>query len=153
MIADGAALGLALHGVADDPRAYLARFGFDAPPLDLVSDARPIEVEVNHGIWIWRCPCTAGRRPDDVSRERGHDDAPPFGGGVAFVDDPLGYCPACENAEPDGAWRRLRFPDDREQLEALLMLRPDPETRNWWPGETVDDLRVQNAEHGVGEVE
>lgn len=34
-------------------------------------------------------------------------------------------------------------------VERLLMMRPDPSTRNWVPGETLHDLMFENAEHGV----
>lgn len=139
MVMDGAALDAALHGVDDgDPRAYLARLGYEAPPLDAVANVMPLDVEVNHGIWVWRCPCGLG----------GVDD-PPSGGGVAFVSTPLGWCPRCQNAEVGGDWRPLHFPNEREAIEAVLALRPDPTTRNCWPGETVAELERENAEHGV----
>jgi hypothetical protein len=139
MVLDGAALDLALHGAATDPRAYLARFGYDAPPLDDVDDqARPLDVEVNDGRWIWLCPCGFGSEHD-----------PPRGGGVAFVALPLGWCPRCRNVDVGGRWRWLRFPVEREAIEVALGLRPDPSTRNWWPGETVDELVRENAENGV----
>ena len=34
-------------------------------------------------------------------------------------------------------------------IERLLLMRPLPYTRNWWPGETVQDLMRENGEHGV----
>lgn len=34
-------------------------------------------------------------------------------------------------------------------VERLLMMRPDPSTRNWKPGETLGDLMRENAEHGI----
>lgn len=34
-------------------------------------------------------------------------------------------------------------------VERLLMMRPDPSTRNWKPGETLSDLVVENAVHGI----
>jgi hypothetical protein len=34
-------------------------------------------------------------------------------------------------------------------VERLLMLRPDPTTRSWYPGETLDDLAAENMAHGV----
>ena len=43
------------------------------------------------------------------------------------------------------------WPDVEMQrgVERLLSMRPDPATRNWWPGETLVDLMVENAEHGI----
>jgi hypothetical protein len=29
------------------------------------------------------------------------------------------------------------------------MMRPDPTTRNWFPGETLHDLMFENASHGI----
>ena len=34
-------------------------------------------------------------------------------------------------------------------VERILMMRPDPTKRNWWPGETLHDLIAENAEHGL----
>jgi len=34
-------------------------------------------------------------------------------------------------------------------VERLLMMRPDPSTRSWFPGETLHDLLIENAAHGV----
>jgi len=41
------------------------------------------------------------------------------------------------------------WPADPIAIEAVLLMRPDPNTRNWEPGETVADLVTQNAEHGI----
>jgi hypothetical protein len=138
VVLDGAALDRALHGAMTDPKAYLERFGYAPPPIGHVADVRPLDVEVNHGIWIWTCPCGLGSALD-----------PPIGGGVAFVERPVGWCPRCENADVDGRWRPLRFPSDHDAIERLLTLRPEPETRSWWPGETVDELATQNAAEGL----
>lgn len=34
-------------------------------------------------------------------------------------------------------------------VERILMMRPDPSTRNWFPGETLNDLVWENGEHGI----
>jgi hypothetical protein len=34
-------------------------------------------------------------------------------------------------------------------VERLLLMRPDPSTRNWWPHETLHDLMFENGAHGV----
>ncbi len=34
-------------------------------------------------------------------------------------------------------------------IERLLLMRPIPYTRNWFPGETLHDLMRENGEHGV----
>jgi hypothetical protein len=139
-VMDGRALAGALGTETGDPSAYLRSFGYGPPPLaDRAVGALPIDVEVNHGQWIWRCPCGLGGIGD-----------PPSGGGVAFVDQPFGWCPRCENVATDGRWRSLRFPPEREAIERALAVRPDPDTRNWSPGETIEQLLAENAEHGIG---
>lgn len=34
-------------------------------------------------------------------------------------------------------------------VERILMMRPDPSTRSWFPGETLNDLMWENGEHGI----
>lgn len=41
------------------------------------------------------------------------------------------------------------WPPDVASIEAVLAYRPDPNTRNWEPGETVTDLIAENAVHGI----
>jgi hypothetical protein len=48
-------------------------------------------------------------------------------------------------------WRPVTLPSDVEAIEGALVVRPDRSTRNWQPGETVDDLLRENREHGIGE--
>lgn len=78
----------------------------------------------------------------------------------------LARCPAglCSNAIQIHRWQqrfecagegncgwttRIQWPDDPEMTEAILGLRPDVRTRNWLPGETLDDLLAENAQHGL----
>jgi hypothetical protein len=42
------------------------------------------------------------------------------------------------------------WPDNFADIVSVLMLRPDPFTRSWEPGETVEDLVADNIAHGVG---
>lgn len=42
----------------------------------------------------------------------------------------------------------IRWPNDPAGIEAILSYRPDPATRNWEPGETLEDLLAENAAHG-----
>jgi predicted ABC-class ATPase len=41
------------------------------------------------------------------------------------------------------------WPARAEDVERLLSMRPDPHTRNWEPGETLNDLLLENMQHGV----
>lgn len=43
----------------------------------------------------------------------------------------------------------IEWPPDPIAIEAILLMRPDPNTRNWEPGEGLNDLIMQNAEHGI----
>lgn len=43
----------------------------------------------------------------------------------------------------------INWPPDPIAIEAILLMRPDPNSRNWVPGETLADLIMQNAEHGI----
>lgn len=140
MILDGAGLDQRLHGDVSDPRAYLLRFGYHAPPLGMVDDdAAPLVAEVNRGIWIARCHCRKRRTAE-------HPEAP---GGVVWFDFPYIWCSRCENAECSGAWRPIRLIAPREVVEAILLARPDPDTRNWVAGESVEKLRRENRAHGL----
>ena len=49
-----------------------------------------------------------------------------------------------------GAVLVVQFPNEKAEIEALLDLRPAPANRNWRPTETIFDLRIENAAHGVG---
>lgn len=41
------------------------------------------------------------------------------------------------------------WPPDPIAIEAILLMRPDPNTRSWVPGETLSDLIMENASHGI----
>ena len=43
----------------------------------------------------------------------------------------------------------LAWPPDRVTLEALLVARPAAAVRAWLPHETLDELRGENAAHGI----
>lgn len=49
-----------------------------------------------------------------------------------------------------GSVNDVRWPNDPAAIEYLLSLRPDVITRNWVPGETIQDLIAENALHGIG---
>lgn len=83
--------------------------------------------EANWGAWVARCPrpwCT-----NAVQLDRGQD---------RF---------ACEGPDGCGLTADVHWPADPDAIEAILQLRPVPRTRNWAPGETLNQLLVENAEH------
>lgn len=54
-------------------------------------------------------------------------------------------CPLCGTVT-EIVWPAAKTVED---VERLLMMRPDPSTRNWSPGEPLQQLIWENAEHGI----
>lgn len=70
----------------------------------------------------------------------------------AFLYEP-GYdffCRTCLMQGNGGQPRPVDMPANRVAIETTLEQRPDPHTRNYLIGETIDDLKRENAEHGIG---
>lgn len=107
-------------GVRELARSLGRRLGIS--PEARAATAGEVRAEVNHGRWLARCPRCPGAE-------------------LVQPDDPVMWCLSC-GAGP----YRVRFPRERRQIEALLLLRPRPEARNWRPGESLDDLRRENEE-------
>ena len=76
---------------------------------------------VNHGRWVADCPI-------------------PFCGQAWLADRIPVECENC--GQPPGP---IEWPTEQERIESLLAVRPVPQTRNWLPGETVDDLIAENV--------
>jgi hypothetical protein len=141
VIVDGAVLAAMSPSVDDGgPRGLLLAFYPEAdiaPMADVDDGASPMTAEINHGVWIARCPC---RTPGD-----------PAPGCIVWTAAPLGWCVRCGNETAGWRWRRILLPgpDERAAIEAALVVRP-VEHRNWTPGETVAELLAENAVHGLG---
>ncbi len=75
------------------------------------------------GQWVADCP-----DPDCAGAELARD---------------LFVCSNCKRTA------KVEWPDDRTLIDAATAVRPVPETRNWVPGETLDDLHRENLMHGV----
>lgn len=100
--------------------------GLNPPPaLDRVSKADPLPARVDHGRWIVDCPCHAAS--------------------MVWLDTPLVWCGGCGNAHIFGQWQRVKLPEERAEIEAALIVRPDAANRNWFPGESVENLLAENA--------
>jgi hypothetical protein len=79
-----------------------------------------------------------------VSADRWVADCPHCSGGIAaWSENPRGACLSC------GRIYRIRFPKARRKIETVLAKRR-PANRHWLLGETVDQLAVENLEHGMG---
>lgn len=85
--------------------------------------------EANWGRWIARCP-----RPWCTN---------------ALAVDPGQQTFRCEYRVGGCGWDSpVSWPADPDAIEALLIMRPAAQTRNWQPGETLEDLLAENAAHG-----
>lgn len=126
--------------------------GYQLPADGDVSDDEPVTAtvsasEVSPGEFIarWIAEC---EHPLYRGRDRG--DEPCGRALVVEPDDPVFYCPsACAHAGTvaGGRWRRVVFPDERELVEAVLLMR-HPADRHTLPGETAIMLGMENAAHG-----
>lgn len=101
----------------------------------------PAAVRVNWGRWIADCPSC----PSAVAVDEHHQTRL----GATAVDD--GTPVWVEGCWDCGATTTLIWPAAPmvAGIERLLAMRPDPNTRNWTPGETLHDLVRENALHGL----
>lgn len=125
----------------DDLAVQIARRGILVPPTsDVARDAAPALAYVNplpdgSVRWIADCPaCLAHGRT--VAQ-------------YVWLDQPILFCTRCANAALEGRWRPVIVPAERQDIERLLLVRPDPEQRAWAPGETLADLRAENTTLGL----
>lgn len=103
------------------------------------------------GDWVADCPRACGNVEHLYARINRSDPHSP-----RMVQLPEFYCSYCQATAP------IEWPPDMAEIMAVLVLRPVPHTRNWYPkdhetavrfrvphGQSVDDLRAENVEHGV----
>jgi len=128
-------------------------FDLNNPPV-----GRPVLARIWQGQWIADC--------DECNN-------------AMFVDpdEPIFYCVGCTNRRNSHKPRPVTFPEQREEIERLILARPvddvagltdleraglakatifievdgqqKPLVRSWMPGETVQDLKKQNKAGGV----
>lgn len=101
----------------------MAKQGISQANYDEVSPA--LEAYVNHGRWIVKCECKGAEK----AWEEGW-----------FM------CRSCLNAGYKHQYRQSVFPKERIGIEKLLTERPLL-NRNWYPGETLSQLKAENREH------
>jgi len=104
------------------------------PRVRVVWSTRPgapvIRAYIKRGSWVADCPICKGSQ-------------------VVEPGEPF-FCVDCLMLWNAGYAQKCWFPrKDRRVIERLLMLRPNPLNRNWLVGETVDQLRAENIEHGL----
>lgn len=99
---------------------------------DTVASGPVVQARINHGNWIADCP-----DPDCAGAE------------LVDPDDLRFWCCSCSMANLDGQWLPVQMTAQRAQLEAELRKRPRRQIQNWAPGESLADLRRENAENGV----
>ena len=104
----------------------MLRFGIQINPTQGSWSAATLEVR--QGNWLAICAC---------------------GGAEYGWEEGWMMCMSCWNNAYDHQLRRTEFPPERHAIEALL----EPRlllNRNWLHGETLEVLRQENAEHGIG---
>ncbi len=100
----------------------MAKYGLKDTGID---DSSPLKAYVNHGHWLVKCEC----------------------GGCEFAwEEGIFMCRSCWNAGHAHKFRMSIFPDERKEIEALLLRRPIP-NRNWFAHETVAELEAENMIH------
>lgn len=104
----------------------LMRYGM-APDWELCDS--PVTAWINQGNWAADCEC----------------------GGSMIVEPGEPYiCPDCCNAAQGGKARPVIWPDEKKDIEAVILERPFPRNRNWLATETLETLVEQNVEKGDG---
>lgn len=108
---------------------------------------------VYNGDWIAECPRGCGNAEHLLQRPNPRD-----ANSARTVPVPFFACSYCKLHDVPVEW-----PRDMVEIMAVLQLRPIPHTRNWYPdghdtavrfgvphGQSVAQLREENAAHGVG---
>lgn len=115
-----------------DIAPMLARRGLLVPPDPdaIATDAPPAiaRVEPYQGVARWIATC-----PDCKGAE------------YVWLAQPRFLCAACANKSIGSKWRPVTIPSDRRRIERLLLARPDPDSRIWYPDEDIDMLAVENV--------
>jgi len=101
----------------------LLKHGLKDMGCDTVKE--PLQAWVTNGRWSITCPC---------------------GGGEFAWEEGWAICHSCYNGYMGHKYRRVVFPDNRKEIESLLLMRP-LQKREWHPGETLEDLQRENEEH------
>lgn len=79
----------------------------------------------------------------------------PFCDGSQFGDPNVARfcCCDCGNAQVDGQWVRVEWPDNTDEIEQALLARSNPTVMHWYPDEHAAHLHAENVDHGVMQLE
>lgn len=102
----------------------------------MTDDQLTTPVFVNAGYWVAQCP-----QPWCLGYD--HYGPGPNTGRVGLLGETTLTCPRCMTVSA------AQWPDNPEDIMWTLTQRPMPETRNWLPTETLEDLLLENATHGL----
>lgn len=70
-------------------------------------------------------------------------------GGILIQPGEPFFCPDCMMQGNGFLPMGIRWPENRTAIEAVLVQRPNPMNRNWYPWESVDVLTAENLEHDI----
>jgi hypothetical protein len=86
-----------------------------------------VTARINEGRWLFDC----------VELDCGS-------GVLAHPEWQIGRCFGC-----GAVYTQIAFPSDWQAVEKVLLQRARTATRNWEPASSLDDLRQENADHGI----
>lgn len=93
---------------------------------------------MNHGRWVADCPKCTGAEIVEPNK--------PFVCGSCCMDDFVNK----RRGLPHKNGHDVIFPEWKDRVDATLKVRP-LENRNWWLGESLEELHRENKEHGLPE--
>ena len=92
-----------------------------------IDGGEPLHAYVNRGRWIVKCAC---------------------GGAEYAFEGGLFMCRSCWNGGHAHKYRHIIWPENRSKIEGLLLRRP-LDCRNWYSGEPLSQLAVENSLHAA----
>src|SRR5215211_1918488 len=108
---------------------YMRGVGASIPtPVEEVTGT-PVYARADHGRWIVEC---------DVEKNAQYTDD----------NDQRFFCISCFNVAVDGKWRQVIWPEEVNDIESALAIRPI-DHQNWTTGETVESLEADNIAKGL----
>jgi Zn ribbon nucleic-acid-binding protein len=121
-------------------------------------DMSTIQLRVNHGRWIADCPkCRSALTIQNLGGPQLYERFACYDCGYGLSDmfkQILSTVPPRDRLrlfENEGPFFQIAiiYPDERDEIESILLTREMAENQNWQAGETLEDLRRENETHGV----